>query len=185
MYTCRECEQTINQATEVCPYCGADLTAAPMGDAAATGPPKKSSATRITFLLGIVLTIFWAVAWFAIPWRLSGSKPEAQAHARDGLAAVQEALTAYQASEGSFPSSLEALGDRVRAAAQKAQSGHYTLQYTPGKPDADGRIRSYTLLARSGNFGYLNFYTDESGVFRVTADDRAATVQDPPLKGNL
>lgn len=185
MYTCRECEQTINQATEVCPYCGADLTAAPMGDSGATAPAKKSSATRITLLLGIVLTIFWAVAWFAIPWRLSGSKPEAQAHARDALAAVQESLTAYQASEGGFPSSLEALGDRVRAAAQKAQSGRYTLQYTPGKPDADGRIKSYALIARSGNFGYLNFYTDESGVFRVTAEDRAATVQDPPLKGNL
>lgn len=185
MYTCRECEQTINQATEVCPYCGADLTAAPSGDPTAPGTAKKSSATRITLILGIVLTIFWAVAWFAIPWRLSGSKPEAQAHARDGLAAVQEVLTAYQASEGSFPTSLETLGERVRAAAQKLQAGHYTLQYTPGKRDADGRIRSYTLIARSGNFGYLNFYTDESGVFRVTAEDRAATVQDPPLKGNL
>jgi len=184
MYTCRDCEQTINQATEVCPYCGADLTAPAASGEPAT-PGKKPSATRITLILGIVLTIFWAVAWFAIPWRLSGSKPEAQAHARDGLATVQEALTAYQASEGSFPSSLEALGDGVRAAAQKVQSGHYTLQYTPGKPDADGRIESYTLIARSGNFGYLNFYTDESGVFRVTAENRAATVQDPPLKGNL
>ena len=185
MYTCRECEQTINQGTEVCPYCGADLTAPAVGDSAAPGAKKKSSATRITLILGIVLTIFWAVAWFAIPWRLSGSKPEAQQHARDGLAAVQEALTAYQASEGGYPSSLEALGDRVRAAAQKVQSGHYTLQYTPGKPDADGRIRSYVLIARAGNFGYINFYTDESGVFRVTSEDRAATVQDPPLKGNL
>ena len=26
MYTCRECERPINQATEICPYCGADLT---------------------------------------------------------------------------------------------------------------------------------------------------------------
>jgi len=183
MYTCRECEQPINQATEVCPYCGADLTAPAGGESAA--PAKKSSATRIPLILGIVLTIFWAVAWFAIPWRLAGSKPEAQAHARDGLAAVQQALTAYQASEGSFPSSLEALGDRVRAAAQSVQSGHYTLQYSPGKPDADGRIESYALIARAGNFGYLNFYTDETGVFRVTAENRAATVEDPPLKGNL
>jgi len=183
MYTCRECEQTINQATEVCPYCGADLTATGAGETSA--PAKKSSATRITLILGIVLAILWAVAWFAVPWRISGSKPEAETHARDGLAAVQEALTSYQASEGTFPPSLEALGEHVRAAAQKAQSGHYTLQYTPGNPEADGRIKSYTLIARAGNFGYLNFYTDESGVFRVTAEDRAASAQDPPLKGNL
>ena len=26
MYTCRECERELNQATEVCPYCGTDLS---------------------------------------------------------------------------------------------------------------------------------------------------------------
>jgi hypothetical protein len=41
------------------------------------------------------------------------------------------------------------------------------------------------LTARAGNFGYLNFYTDESGVLRFTVENRAATVQDPPVKGNL
>jgi hypothetical protein len=183
MYTCRECEQAINQATEVCPYCGADLTGPSAGESAA--PTKKSSAARITLIVGLAVVLLWAVAWFAVPWRISGSKPEAQEHARDGLTAVQEVLAAYEASEGSFPPSLEVLGDRVRAAAQKAQSGHYTLQYTPGNPDANGRIKSYALVARAGNFGYLNFYTDESGMVRATAENRAATAQDPPLKGKI
>jgi type II secretory pathway pseudopilin PulG len=183
MYTCRECEQTINQATEVCPYCGADLTAPPAGESAA--PAKKSGPTRIILILGIVVAFLWAVAWFAVPWRITGSKLESEARARDALAAIQAVLAAYQTSEGRFPPSLDALGDRVRAAAQEAQSANYTLDYAPGKPDASGRIRSYALTARSGKFGYLNFYTDESGVFRVTAEGRAATVQDPPFKGNL
>jgi hypothetical protein len=183
MYICRKCEKTINQATEVCPNCGADLTAPPRSESAE--PAQKSSATRISLILAIVLTILWAVAWFALPWRISGSKPDSEAHARDALAAIQGFLTAYQGSQGSFPSSLDALGDRVRAAEQRALSAQYTLQYTPGKPIADGLIKSYTLIARSRNFGYLNFYTDESGVFRVTAEDRPATVQDPLLKGNF
>ena len=183
MYTCRECEQTINQATEVCPYCGADLTAPPAGEPAA--PAKKSSPTRIILILGIVVAFLWAVAWFAVPWRITGSKLESEARARGALAAIQSVLAAYQASEGGFPPSLDALGDRVRAAAQEAQSANYTLDYAPSKPDASGRIRSYALTARAGKFGYLNFYTDESGVFRVTAEGRAATIQDPPFKGNL
>jgi hypothetical protein len=183
MYASLKCEETINQATEVCPNCGADLEAQVSSESAA--PAKKSTATRITLILSILLTILWAVAWFALPWRISGSKPDSEIHARDALATIQGVLTVYQGSEGSFPFSLDALGDRVRAAEQRAQSAHYSLQYTPGKPTANGLIKSYTLIARSGKFGYLNFYTDESGIFRVTVDDRPATVQDPPLKGNL
>jgi hypothetical protein len=183
MYTCWKCEETINQATEVCPNCGAGLTPPPRSESAE--PAKKSSATRISLILAIVLTILWAVAWFALPWRISGSKPDSEAHARDALAAIQGVLTVYQRSGGSFPPSLDVLGDRVRAAEQRAQSAHYTLQYRPGKPTADGFIKTYTLIARTRNFGYLNFYTDESGVFRVTAEDRPATIQDPLLKGNF
>lgn len=183
MYTCRECEQTINQATEVCPYCGADLTA-PLADESAT-PAKKSSPTRIIIILGIVVAFLWAVAWFAVPWRITGSKLESEARARDSLVVIQSVLAAYQASEGRFPASLDALGDRVRAAAQMAQSANYALDYAPGKPGASGRIRSYALMARSGKFGHLNFYTDETGILRATAEGCAATVQDPPFNGNF
>jgi hypothetical protein len=91
----------------------------------------------------------------------------------------------YQAAEAAYPSSLETLGDTARIAAQKAQLGHYNLQYTPGKPDPEGRVTSYTLTARPGNFGFRSYYTDESGVLRATAEDRAATVQDAPIQPNL
>jgi hypothetical protein len=183
MYACWKCEQIVNEDVEVCPYCGTGSPTLASGESATRA--NKSSGTRITLILGIVLTILWAVAWFALPWRISGSKPDAEIHARDALATIQEVLTAYRGSEGSFPASLDALGDRVRAAAHKAQTAHYTLQYTPGEPTADGLVKSYTLVARSRTFGYLKFYTDESGVFRVTSEDRAATVHDSPLKGNL
>ncbi|MGH9713823.1 MAG: hypothetical protein ACRD5M_11050 [Candidatus Acidiferrales bacterium] len=180
MYTCRECEQTVNQATEVCPYCGADLTASPATEPGA--PAKKSSPVRTIIILGFVVAFLWAIAWFAVPWRITGSKAESQAIARSALTSIQEVLATYQSSEGSFPPSLDALGDRVRVAVQIAQSADYTLQYIPGQPAEQGRIKSYALTARSGKFGYLNLYTDESGVMRVTREARAATVQDAPLE---
>ncbi|MGB0035991.1 MAG: hypothetical protein WBP79_11010 [Candidatus Acidiferrales bacterium] len=179
MFTCRECEQAINQASEICPYCGADLTAPPAGESGQR--VKKASVIRIIFLCGAALAILWAIAWFALPWRMAGSRPAAEAGAREALTRLQGSLNAYQASEGTFPRGLETLGDGARQAAQSAQSVHYTLLYTPGNPEADGRVKSYALVARAGNFGYLNFYTDESGVFRFTSEDRAATAQDPPL----
>jgi type II secretory pathway pseudopilin PulG len=183
MYSCPECEQPINQASDVCPYCGADQKALADTESLLAGKPiKRKSAKRIILVCAILLAILWVTAWFAVPWKMSGSKTDAESRARDAMVSIQQAINAYQASEGSFPPSLETLGDAVRKAAQSAQTSRYTLQYTPGRPDAESRIGSYTLTARPGNFGYLSYYTDESGVFRATREDRAATVQDPAVK---
>jgi hypothetical protein len=185
MYTCQECEQQINTANEVCPYCGADQTVSSGASSREfAAPVKKSGTKRIVITCGILLATLGAVGWFAVPWHMGGSKTESETRARDAISSIQGTLAAYESSEGSFPSSLESLGDSARIAAQKAQLGHYTLQYTPGKPDADGRVKSYTLIARPGNFGFLNFYADESEVLRATVEDRAATVQDPPVRQN-
>src|SRR3984893_2523150 len=184
MYSCPECEQLINQASEVCPYCGADQKALAENElllAGKTPEPTKTNYKRVVLVCGILLAILWAIAWFAVPWQLSGSKIEAEAHARESLAAIQQAINTYQQSEGSVPPSLETLGDTVRKAAQSAQLVHYTLQYTPGKPDPNGRIIASPLTARAENFGYRNFYADEPAIVRVTPKDRPATVQDPPL----
>ena len=180
MYTCRECEQPINQATEVCPYCGADLTEVPFDLESLAAPPKKST-RRIVILWAIVLLSLVAIGWFALPWRLAGSKPEAEAHAAAAVTKLEQALAAYQATEGDFPSSLEALGADARDAFLEAQSGRYTLQYTPGNPGPNGRVKTYSLTARAGNYGYLNFFIDETGILRATHEDRLATAADPRI----
>jgi hypothetical protein len=146
---------------------------------------KKITSARIAILLGIFLAILAVTAWLALPWKISGTQPDAEAHGLQALGTIQQTLTAYQGSEGGFPSSLEGLGDLVRFEAEKAQTAHYTVLYIPGKPDAEGRVKSYMLTARAGNFGYMNFYTDESGVIRGTRENRAASVQDLPVKQNL
>src|SRR5271155_1363675 len=184
MYSCPECEQLINQASEVCPYCGADQKALAENElllAGKTPKPTKTNYKRVVLVCGVLLAILWAIAWFAVPWKLSGSKSEAEARARESLAAIQQAINTYQQREASAPPSLETLGAPVRKAAQSAQLVHYPVQYTPGKPDPAGRITAYTLTARAGNFGYRSFYTDESATVRATTEDRAATVQDPPI----
>jgi hypothetical protein len=182
MYTCPACEQVIDKPSGLCPGCGADLTAA-AGDEI-TKLDKKSRFLTATVLWSAIITILWAIAWFALPWHLSGARPAAELRARETLATLQEALESYQVSNGSYPRSLEVLGDRARQAAQSAESVHYTLQYTFGNSDVDGRIKNYSLVARARDLHFLNFYTDQTGVFRATLEDRAATAQDPPLKPN-
>jgi hypothetical protein len=187
MFSCPECEQAINQASAVCPYCGADLTNAPDGSEFANVgvQNKKITPARVVILLAVFLAILGVTAWLALPWKISGTKLEAEGRARQALGTIQQTLAGYHNSEDGFPSSLEGLGDRVRLEAESAQSGHYAVQYSPGKPDAEGHLRSYVLTARAGNFGYMNFYTDESGILRGTRENRAATVQDPPVKPQM
>jgi hypothetical protein len=183
MFTCPECQQAINQASAVCPYCGADVTNAPDGSEFGNVgvQNRKITPARVVVLLGVFLAILAATAWLALPWKISGTQPDAEARALETLGAIQQELTAYQGTEDGFPASLEGLGDRVRFETEKAQSAHYTVQYSPGKPDAAGPLKSYVLTARAGNFGYMNFYTDESGVMRGTRENRAASVQDATL----
>jgi hypothetical protein len=182
MFTCRECESDINQGTEICPQCGADLTSLPAG---AEAPPKKAGVKNIlirwSVLLGVLLAAIWSFLWFVVPERQGNPTANAEHLAIQCLQDVHAALAEYAAAEnGAYPRQFDALGDRGRGAAQLSQSANYQLQYTPGPVDADGRIRTYTLQAKAGNYGYRNFFTDENGVLRATRENRAATAQDAP-----
>ena len=182
MFTCRECEREINQASEVCPYCGADLMAAPESVKPLVPPKPWKTALRYAVLLALI----WGFLWYVLPEQRSrDAMQQAETHAVAAMRAAGEALAAHAtAQEGAYPASLEALpaesADRVRAAAQAAQREGYRLDYQPEAPGADGRIRQFVLLGRPRNYGYPNFYLDPSGVLRVTRENRAATAQDHP-----
>lgn len=184
MYACPECERPINQATEVCPYCGADVTQESAGNGGAAAASPKRRITKVVVLWATVFLSLAVIGWLALPWHLGGSKAEAEAYGAAAITKLGQALAAYQASERSFPSSLEALGDGARDAEREAQSGRYNLEYTPGKAGAGGRIISYTLSARAGNYGYLNLFADETGQIHGTRENRAASAQDPVVDTN-
>ncbi len=180
MYVCPECEVEINTATEICPHCGADLIAA-----AEPSPPTplRKVLLRWGILLGILLASLWGFLLFVMPAHRGDPALAAETKAVVALNDMHAALLSYAAAQpgGSFPDSLEALGDTARAAAQLAQSEGYQLQYTPAPAGGEGAIHSYALQARAGNFGYRNFYMDQTGTLRATKENRAATSQDPPL----
>jgi hypothetical protein len=184
MYTCRECEYEINQATELCPHCGADLTLPPPGDA----PPKKKLSTakiliRWGILLAILMACVWSFVWFVASPQTNSGAQQAESRAVQALDEVRALLRSYSdAQGGAYPKTLEPLGVVARQSAQMAQSEGYELQYTPGPTDANAAIHSFTLEARPGNFGYRSFYTDASGLVRATSENRAATSSDPPIQ---
>ncbi len=186
MYTCRECEHPINQATEICPYCGADLTEAALPEAQAPTPMTRKRLVMIVLRWGVLLAAMWGFLWFVLPPR-GDPVQRAESKALEAMSEVRAAVAAYAETQGgSYPSSLEALGERVRQAVQLAQSEGYRLEYRPGPAEeagsrAQGPVHSYVLLARPSNYGYRSFYTDETGVVRATRENRAATPQDPPI----
>lgn len=181
MYSCRECERPINQASEICPYCGADLTVPAGQEAEEPAGPRSlgSILLRWGLLLGALAAALWGFLWFILPERGGDPAARAEARAAEALREMGAALSSYASAQGgTYPASLEVLGDRGRVPAQKALSDGYQVQYTPGLADTDGAVRNFVLLARPGNYGYRNFYTDETGVLRATRENRPASAHD-------
>jgi hypothetical protein len=183
VYTCRNCESELNQGTEVCPYCGEDLTVAPPLESA--GPntsTKKRSLVKTSLIWAILIAALWAIIWYVLPPRPETAKPNAETTALAAVASLQTSLSSYATAAGGYPSSLEALGDLAKSAIRAAASAGYEIQFTPANPNGSGQISGYVLLCRPSNYGYRNFYTDETRIIRSTRENRTASVQDPAIR---
>src|ERR1700722_17545310 len=115
MYNCRECENEINQATEICPHCGTDLTLSVPGTAQATAKPSLTKVLmRWGILLGVLLAAIWSFLWFIVPERQGNPRTQAEARAVESLRQVRTALADYAAAQrGAYPREFEALGEPV------------------------------------------------------------------------
>lgn len=185
MYTCRECERPVNQATELCPYCGADLT---IPAEAQDSQKRKPNPLGMVLRWGVLLAALWGFLWFILPERRGDTTAQAEARAIEMLREAHISLTVYAQAQGGFPASLEGLPPEnaagIRKAAQRALSEGYDFLYTPGQSGSEGRVDSFALRAQAGHFGYRNFYLDQTGVTRATRENRPATADDPPIQSN-
>ncbi len=185
MYTCPECEGEINQASEICPRCGADLALLAQL-ALASEPAKPRSLPRLLLIWGAVLAVvaagLYAFVWQVLPEYSATDAPEqSEARAVDALRALQSALSLYASAEGRYPESLEPLGAPGRSAAGAALRAGYTIQYTRGEADSEGIVRTYALLAQPSRYGLRSYFSDQSGAVHWTRERRAAAKSDPAL----
>ena len=181
VHVCRECEQEVNQATEICPHCGADLTGVPGEETVQRAKPKIGKILMVWgALLAVLLGAMWSFLWFVVTPRNAQNTFQAESHAVEAMSDLRTALTAYAAAQsGAYPQTLDPIGPPAQQAAQFAQGDGYQLQYTPGPPAEDGTIRTYAIEARASNYGYRNFFCDVSGVVHATRENRPATSLDP------
>jgi hypothetical protein len=178
MFTCPACDRTINPASEVCPYCQADLAPAT--------PAKRGASQRrgLLFVLvggALLIALIWGIVWFVLPRPNVPPHAEAEASAVAALRQVSTVVTAYEKREGGYPVSIEQVSGQAGGAFADAREEGYFLSYHSGKPGADGNIHSFILLARPAYYGYRNFYVDQTGVIRFTTENRPATKTDPPI----
>lgn len=180
MYLCPHCQRPINSASAICPYCGADQTEPESN--LALEQRKKRSSPKLLIAIVVAVAGIWAIIWFALPLRFQDPRPAAERSALEAVQSLQHQLATYENGASAYPASLESLGQPARDAAQSAMSGGYSIHYTPAQLDANGNPHAFTLTVVPRNYGYESFFTDQSEVIRVTRDNRAATVQDQPLK---
>ncbi|MCL5286535.1 MAG: hypothetical protein M1453_00865 [Acidobacteria bacterium] len=172
------------------------------------------SAIRVYYKLGrqtgdvgkLVGALFLAGLCWAIFVSLSGEELRREHHQGRGNAAsaigslrtINTCEVTYESTYGKgFSPTLAALGpplagdkpsaayaDLIDSVLASGQKTGYNFVYTAGPPDKEGRIMSYTVVARpatAGVSGNSNFFTDETGVIRATKENRAANGNDPPI----
>jgi hypothetical protein len=64
VYTCRDCDNEINESTEICPHCGADLTILSASERAAKKTPLRTILVRWVPLLAALVGAMWIFIWF-------------------------------------------------------------------------------------------------------------------------
>jgi predicted amidophosphoribosyltransferase len=70
MYTCPQCDEEINEATEVCPHCGADLTVLTEAGRAARKMPFSKLLVRWVPLLSVMIGALCIFLWYMVKHRI-------------------------------------------------------------------------------------------------------------------
>jgi hypothetical protein len=146
-------------------------------------------------------TICGLVSALALAWVASASPQEPKRTGSDAviwaMRVINTAEVSYEQGSGKgWSPTLAALGASANgykpaakdvtmlndALAGVKQAG-YKLVYKGGAADKDGRINTYRVAARPVKWqqGALSVYTDDTGKIRGTSENRAPSVQDPPL----
>jgi len=136
----------------------------------------------------VVIALFLAIA---IPHLVESQIARNEAFAMGALRSIGTAEEAYAKAhpEQGFAPSLKTLslspGTGMLSTTMASGASHdYTFTLVTDKPGTDGLMHKYTAVARPSRYpkcGIRSFFVDETGVFRYTAEDRAATAQDSPL----
>jgi len=82
-------------------------------------------------------------------------------------------------SEAPWTARSAGLIDSVLASGEKSM---FHFSYEPGPRDEAGKIKSYSVIARSSCYGTRSFFTDQSGAIRWTFESRPANSHDQVLQ---
>ncbi len=126
------------------------------------------------------------IAAIAIPNLLRARITANEVTAVGGMRSINTAIVAYVDSRRSLPEDLAALGpegaDLIDAVLANGQKSGYIFSYILLDNDADGTFDAYRLTAdpiTPGTTGQRHFFTDESGVIRVSPSGPADETSPP------
>ena len=166
---------------------------------------REAGDTR-TLMMGFAATAIYGVIFLLgaglVAILLTEPSPPDQASALGSIRTLNTSEVTYSSTyTQGFSPTLAALGPGptdtapstspaaglVDAMLAGGKKGGSTFIYTPGPRGSDGIIQTYTISARPipdcQGKGLPSYFTDQTGVIRMTNEDRPATVHDPPLAG--
>ena len=151
---------------------------------------KAAGRRRRLWMMVIAAAALVAAALVGVNLVSFRGNPEGDAVA--ALVAVNTAQFVYSAQhpERGYAPSLSELGpgaaNLIPGALAQGSTAGYRFEITPGERDENGRLVGYTLVARPLAFGSSarrSYLTNQSGGIRWTEENRAPTLDDPPVEG--
>jgi predicted amidophosphoribosyltransferase len=70
MYCCPQCDEEINEATEICPHCGADLGVLTEEGRRTRKSPLSKILVRWVPLLSVMFGALWIFLWYVVKHRI-------------------------------------------------------------------------------------------------------------------
>jgi hypothetical protein len=191
MYSCWSCLIILEQGARVCPLCGADQTRPVNFVDPALQPLVSPTRVIQQWKLVIVVIVVFVGSLGGILWHYFGAVSISPASQAAGVTAkslreLREELSSYALiTKDTYPTTLNALGDRASLPLQTALIAGYKLEYIPKSSPSEVVSRGFVILARPDTAGFLNLRIDESGVVRATDENRPATIWDPAYWASL
>jgi hypothetical protein len=100
-------------------------------------------------------------------------------YASEFNAGFSASLQDLDGSGASWTARSAGLIDSVLASGEKSM---FHFSYEPGPRDKAGKIKSYSVIARSSCYGTRSFFTHQSGAIRWTVERRPANSHDQVLQ---
>lgn len=182
--SCWSCTAINIRGARICQFCGEDLEA--RRATTPEEPPEENPPARpkprndsLIIVLAAFLACMIAVVIYELRDPVGGPSEQEVLIAASSIREIQRMVITSSPANGDFPASLDKYAKELLRPVGAALSAGYQIRYVPVNVSKNDRAGAFGITAVPTKEGSPSLYIDESGVVRISRQERPATPYDP------